>query len=72
MIRTVQSLTQTTKSLTQILFITFVVAMSVHTAIVNGSLEAVSDIARRSGPITTLVGDVVLHTSIRINRKLLA
>lgn len=69
-LRTVQSLTQTTKSLTQILFITFVVAVSVHAAIVNSSLEAVSDITRRGGPVATLVGDVVLHAGIRIDCKL--
>lgn len=44
--------------------------MGVHATVVNSSLEAVSDITRRSGPVAVFVGDVVLHAGIRINRKL--
>jgi hypothetical protein len=65
-----QGLAETAESLAQVLLITFVVSMSIHATIMNSSLEAVSDVTRRRSPVTTLVGNVVLHSGVRVNCKL--
>lgn len=69
-LHTMQGLTKTAESLAQVLLVALVASMSIHATIMNSSLKAVSDITRRSGPVTTFIGNVVLHSSIRINCKL--
>jgi hypothetical protein len=45
--------------------------MSVNTAEVNTSRNAVSDVARASCPSTTVICDVVLHACARVDQELL-
>jgi hypothetical protein len=67
---TMKGLPETAESLAQVLLVALVVSMSIHATIMNSSLEAVSDVTRRRSPVTTLVGNVVLHSGVRVNCKL--
>lgn len=66
-----QSLTKTTKSFAEILFIALVGAVSVHATEMNGSLEAVANVAGRGSPTSALVGNVILHTRLGIDSEFL-
>lgn len=72
-LKTVKTLAQTSECLAQVCFLatSSTSAMSVNTAEMNTSRNAVSDVANAGCPSTTFIGDVILHARIRIDQELL-
>lgn len=67
-LKTVKSLSQTSQSFTKVVLVSFPIGTAgVETTIVDTTGEAVANVPSACRPVATLIGDVILHASSRIN-----